>query len=1620
MIKSFNPFFVLPMAESAVLPVLSFKGTRYFLSSPVKELSAREMVERILDNVVFKIIFDCIYCFRRELYLIGIFILDLIFVILVMCLIRKTYLREKEKNKSKDNSLNISSDRGKASTMNQGAGKEEKFFPSPGSDSVSSAVGMLRRFIRYTEEMIYEIIRYYRYVRRPAIKICDQKYSDAILFRNDIASPVFVSLFHNSRSDPAVFETGKYFIVFGINFVHTGVRLGNWKILLVDNSSPTRILTVVCIRLSVTAASPVKNKHYVLNKITFIDSKVEPIYGGNAECNYWYVGAKKSLRGTEDTSSPVEVINRELRFPQAVVFGIGGIGRGYLGEILNISGYRVAFIDKNEETVKLLNCKGCYELKVYDVNKTTVERVMVNNVKAIALNQKRKVIEIISRVRLVFVATHIAVYKEIAFLVAEGVEKRIKDENFVPVNIIVCSNNSKMADYLRELIMEHINISLRKSVNKVLGTADSVNDRIVPYNIRYLDRNDSLSIVTEPRYYFLEIDREGLKGDITSIKSIEGVRLTNNMSFLKERKLFSLNTAHAVCAYLGYLREYTYIHEAIGDPQINKTVRNVLFEITRAMVKKWHLGKDDRDEYIRVEDILGRFSNEGLNDPIVRVARNPVSKLGYDERLMGAVRLVRDYNGNAESIIEGVVAAIGYDYEGDREAPLLQGILREKGIVYVLQNICRFDSINDREVFNSIKEEFLSVDQKRQIVSSNVRGLFQQSELDGVINITGRIPKNVRLIVFDFDGVLVDTVGVFAAAAAAAGVALLFLLTRWIGYKGVAILGFLMFPVIAGIILLIIILMALAQEGLFSKGHGLKVDSSEWVELKNRIDENIMNALINLAEETGLKGAIEAMFAGVKINETEDRVVLHTALRNQSMESDGKNVSCAGKPVKYQTWPIIWGEPGTNGQHAFYQLIHQGTKLIPADFIAFAQRSGQKLDNNPELKARLDEHHKIFLSNFFAQTEALMKGKDFREVLDDIEKENAKRREKGQREWTKTKEEIAKLAPFKVFEGNRPTNSIPTIPNRGQVCIYNICALSFRNVQFFNNFIIPLIIHNFLIRSASGMILLFQTRRIKIDIDLHHYRKWNVKNTDLTPLIKFWLSPKKIITNLEVIVNNRFLAIRKYRDPSPVGESEKDILFIFKKGRYLFQERFGGLETGLVSHRVGTCLISVTVRMYDITAETARQNGDMTEYSKIIAQKDGFLNSSPLKIGLPHLVDSIIINPYRLILTHCHLTLKDNNCNVFIFRTLRKEINLSPIISSLFQTVFESSLIITWNLFVKNSSVDRLDNLKGENSSPIKIYCLRNSSSSCAILSAVGCISRFFAGMTTLYIICRSFWLDLGGERINSFNNIEYKKGMYKAVVTIPDKYVATQFAAKVGFLFSWIFLVSFCLIIVKCATQSGNIYLLLIKGALVKIIANISIMRGIINFIKCESIGNNSCFSRDIESLVCCHFNVKLSEIHRKIGPITGITLGGFKTIVFYFGDCDELVIYSYLVYLVGIFPYNNDFINNIKKFQKRVFSKVKKWQKKIFQKHVEFSFFVFMVFSFSVFIYCFYYFHFMSILIIFCPLIFSLILYFQSAVFNLIPVPLILCLFPHTIFKRVPIKSSSKTIAFLRLGIS
>ena len=181
----------------------------------------------------------------------------------------------------------------------------------------------------------------------------------------------------------------------------------------------------------------------------------------------------------------------------------------------------------------------------------------------------------------------------------------------------------------------------------------------------------------------------------------------------------------------------------------------------------------------------------------------------------------------------------------------------------------------------------------------------------------------------------------------------------------------------------------------------------ELLEGAHRIDEHFRNAPLeaNAPAILGLLGIWYNNFLGAQSHAIlpYDHYLEHFAsyFQQSDMESNGKQTTRDGAPVSTSTGPIIWGQPGTNGQHAFYQLIHQGTKRIPCDFLAAA------VSHNP-----LGDHHERLLANFFAQTEALMRGRTAEETRAEIEAEGV------------TGARLELLTAAKTFEGNRPTNSL--------------------------------------------------------------------------------------------------------------------------------------------------------------------------------------------------------------------------------------------------------------------------------------------------------------------------------------------------------------------------------------------------------------------------------------------------------------------------------------------------------------------------------------------------------------------------------------------------------------------
>jgi len=214
-----------------------------------------------------------------------------------------------------------------------------------------------------------------------------------------------------------------------------------------------------------------------------------------------------------------------------------------------------------------------------------------------------------------------------------------------------------------------------------VGFVASVVSRVIPVVPEEIKRQDPTVVMVE-EYCTLPVDRKGFRGEVPQIK---GIVAHDTIEAYEERKLFVHNLSHAMFAYLGYLKGYQYIWQAVKDKEINGRVRAALRESGAALIKKHKFTEEEMREHI--EDLLTRFSNKALGDTVYRVGREPLRKLGSEDRLMGAAHLALECGVVPENISLGIAAALCYNYSQDEEAVKLTSLLKNKGVAGTLKEI---------------------------------------------------------------------------------------------------------------------------------------------------------------------------------------------------------------------------------------------------------------------------------------------------------------------------------------------------------------------------------------------------------------------------------------------------------------------------------------------------------------------------------------------------------------------------------------------------------------------------------------------------------------------------------------------------------------------------------------------------------------------------------------------------------------------------------------------------------------------------------------------------------------------------------------------------------------------
>lgn len=360
---------------------------------------------------------------------------------------------------------------------------------------------------------------------------------------------------------------------------------------------------------------------------------------------------------------------------QAVHFGAGNIGRGFIGEILFENDFEITFVDVNETIIDALNQRHAYEIEIAEEGQ---RHIAVSGVRGINNRQNpEEVVAALATADLVTTAIGPNILPFIAGLVAEGIEARRQAGNTQPLDVLACENMIGGSAFLYEEVKKHLSEEGLAYAAEFVGFPNAAVDRIVPAQ----SHEDPLFVVVEPFNEWV-VETQGMKNP--NLK-LEGVHYEADLEPFIERKLFSVNSGHATSAYTGAHFGATTILEALQNPEVKSKVEAVLAEIRSLLIAKWGFEEQALVDYHKV--IISRFENPYIVDDIARVARTPIRKLGYDERFIRPIRELRERGLSYDNLLATVSYIFGYKDETDEQSVQLQALLQEKSLPEVVAEV---------------------------------------------------------------------------------------------------------------------------------------------------------------------------------------------------------------------------------------------------------------------------------------------------------------------------------------------------------------------------------------------------------------------------------------------------------------------------------------------------------------------------------------------------------------------------------------------------------------------------------------------------------------------------------------------------------------------------------------------------------------------------------------------------------------------------------------------------------------------------------------------------------------------------------------------------------------------
>ncbi|QCI24068.1 mannitol-1-phosphate 5-dehydrogenase [Buchnera aphidicola (Macrosiphoniella sanborni)] len=391
---------------------------------------------------------------------------------------------------------------------------------------------------------------------------------------------------------------------------------------------------------------------------------------------------------------------------KALHFGAGNIGRGFIGKTLSESGFEVIFADLNQDIVNAINNNKEYSVKTVSCNRYKITNI--KNITAINVNDL-DIFKKISSVDLITTAVGVNALNNLANIIAKGIILKVQNESVIPLNIIACENKIKASSFLKKEVLKILPIRYHNYLSECVGFIDCSIDTIIPL-VNY-NKCDLFVIAEEFKEWIVNIHQ--FKGTIPKIIDMQ---FSDNLNLFIERKLFTLNTGHAIAAYLGLIKKYRTIQEAIKDPKIRIIVQSAMQESGAILIKRYNLNQNDHLDYIK--KIFFRFENSILSDCLERIARNPIQKLGKEERLIKPILDSIQYKLPYSHLSKGAAAALHYCNPNDLESIKISSLIKKIGIKKTLIKICSA-SLNEEGIYSIISSYNTIVKELKEIESYN-------------------------------------------------------------------------------------------------------------------------------------------------------------------------------------------------------------------------------------------------------------------------------------------------------------------------------------------------------------------------------------------------------------------------------------------------------------------------------------------------------------------------------------------------------------------------------------------------------------------------------------------------------------------------------------------------------------------------------------------------------------------------------------------------------------------------------------------------------------------------------------------------------------------------------------